>query len=82
MIGLSSASSGVREGWEMRRKFGYTFGTILILLGLIWIGQGSGFFPYPSSSFMINQSIWILWGLIVLGIGGVAVIVTRKLGGE
>ncbi|PKA43348.1 hypothetical protein [Rhizobium sullae] len=66
----------------MRRKFGYTFGTILILLGLIWIGQGSGFFPYPSSSFMINQSIWILWGLIVLGIGGVAVFVTRRLGGE
>ena len=64
----------------MRRKLGYVFGTILILLGLIWIGQGSGVFPYPSSSFMVNQSVWVLWGLIALGIGGVTVFVSRKLG--
>ncbi|MBY5348900.1 hypothetical protein HFO96_16425 [Rhizobium leguminosarum] len=32
-------------------------GLLMILLGLIWIAQGSGYFPYPASSFMINQSI-------------------------
>jgi uncharacterized membrane protein len=66
----------------MRRKLGYVAGTILMLLGLIWIGQGSGLFPYPSSSFMINQSVWVLWGLIVLGTGGAVIFVSRKLGGQ
>lgn len=66
----------------MRRKFGYAFGASLILLGLLWIGQGSGLFPYPSSSFMVNQSVWILWGVIVLGTGGIAVFITHKLRGD
>lgn len=44
-------------------------GVVISLLGLIWIGQGSGFFPYPSSSFMINQSPWIWRGVIVLVVG-------------
>ncbi|MFA1624014.1 hypothetical protein ACDY96_14610 [Rhizobium mongolense] len=66
----------------MRRKFSYAFGASLILLGLLWIGQGSGLFPYPSSSFMVNQSVWILWGVIVLGIGGIAVFITHKLRGD
>lgn len=44
----------------------------MILLGLIWIAQGSGYFPYPASSFMINQSIWALWGGI-MAIAGLAV---------
>ncbi|AVC47709.1 hypothetical protein HNR29_005150 [Rhizobium leguminosarum] len=50
----------------------------MILLGLIWIAQGSGYFPYPSSSFMINQSIWVLWGSIMAVAGlAVTVIISR-----
>ncbi|WP_334546453.1 hypothetical protein [Rhizobium leguminosarum] len=50
----------------------------MILLGLIWIAQGSGYFPYPSSSFMINQSIWVLWGGIMAVAGlAVTVIISR-----
>jgi hypothetical protein len=30
-------------------------GVIAILVGLIWIGQGTGYFPYPRSSFMVND---------------------------
>ena len=40
-------------------------GVLATLLGLIWIGQGSGYFPYPASSFMINQSPWIWRGAIL-----------------
>ncbi|MGR9356459.1 hypothetical protein [Rhizobium leguminosarum] len=62
----------------MSRTVGYVVGLLMILLGLIWIAQGSGYFPYPSSSFMINQSIWILWGSIMAVAGlAVTVIISR-----
>lgn len=44
-------------------------GLLIALLGLIWIGQGTGVFPYPASSFMINQSPWIWRGAIALVAG-------------
>ena len=31
-------------------------GVVLILVGAVWIGQGTGYFPYPASSFMIDDS--------------------------
>ena len=46
-------------------------GALAILMGLVWIGQGSGYFPYPASSFMIGQSPWIAYGaaLALVGLG-------------
>lgn len=44
-------------------------GILLVLLGLIWMGQGSGVFPYPATSFMINQTPWIINGAIAAVIG-------------
>ena len=41
-------------------------GIVAILVGLIWIGQGSGYFPYQSSSFMINQMPWVYRGVVVI----------------
>ena len=43
-------------------------GIILLLAGLVFIGQGSGYFPYPASSFMVNAREWIYYG------GGIAVV--------
>lgn len=37
-------------------------GILATIIGIIWIGQGTGYFPYPASSFMINQSPWIYRG--------------------
>ena len=48
-------------------------GLFLALIGLVWIGQGTGIFPYPASSFMINQSPWILRGALLL-IAGLAIV--------
>jgi energy-converting hydrogenase Eha subunit E len=46
-------------------------GAIVMLLGILWAGQGSGTIPYPPTSPMINNSQWIYYGalMIVLGLG-------------
>jgi hypothetical protein len=44
-------------------------GTILVLEGALWIGQGTGYFRYPSSSFMIDQSKWAYAGGAALMLG-------------
>jgi hypothetical protein len=43
-------------------------GVILLIAGLVFVGQGSGYFPYPRSSFMISETRWIYYG------GGIAVV--------
>jgi membrane protein implicated in regulation of membrane protease activity len=48
-------------------------GILMVATGLIWVGQGTGAFPYPASSFMINQTPWIMRGAGV-AIVGLAVI--------
>lgn len=55
-------------------------GSLMVLLGLVWIGQGSGYFPYPAESFMINQAPWIYWGLLVAALGLVLIVLSRKRG--
>ncbi|MFA7416860.1 MAG: hypothetical protein WC048_20550 [Rhizobium sp.] len=48
-------------------------GILAMLIGLVWIGQGTGHFPYPASSFMINQNPWTIYGLL-LALAGAAII--------
>lgn len=48
-------------------------GGLVSILGIIWIAQGTGVFPYPESSFMINQSPWI-WRGALLALVGLAII--------
>jgi hypothetical protein len=44
-------------------------GIVLVLLGLLWAGQGSGIVPYPAVSPMINQSQWIVYGALLALVG-------------
>jgi hypothetical protein len=55
----------------------YVLGGLFALSGLIWMGQGSGVFPYPATSPMIDQSPWILRGA-GLALVGLAVIYTAR----
>ena len=32
---------------------------ILLVAGLVFVAQGSGYFPHPVESFMINQTRWV-----------------------
>ena len=53
-------------------------GVLIVLMGLVWIGQGSGYFPYPASSFMINQSPWMLRGALAAIAGVILIVVARR----
>jgi len=56
-----------------------TIGILAVLIGLVWIGQGSGYFPYPAASFMINQRPWIYYGLTTAIAGLIAITVARRI---
>ncbi len=54
-------------------------GIICLLLGLVWIGQGTGYFPYPASSFMIMQMTWAYRGAVVAVIGVIVLVISRLI---
>jgi hypothetical protein len=53
-------------------------GLALVLAGLVFMGQGSGYFPYPASSFMISQTRWIYFGGGFAVVGFVLIIFARR----
>jgi hypothetical protein len=57
-------------------------GVMAILIGLIWIGQGTGHFPYPSSSFMINDMAWTYYGMVLAVLGLAIVLVASRMTGR
>jgi uncharacterized membrane protein len=57
---------------------GFVLGILATIIGIIWIGQGTGYFPYPASSFMINQSPWIYRGAGLAVIGIIVIFLSRR----
>lgn len=53
-------------------------GVILLLAGLVFIGQGSGYFPYPAESFMINEARWIYYGGAIALLGVLLIVIGRR----
>lgn len=53
-------------------------GIIVLLAGLVFMGQGSGYFPYPAESFMISQTRWIYYGGGIAVLGLLLIILTRR----
>ena len=54
-------------------------GILAVLMGLLWAGQGSGIFPFPATSPMINQSPWIWKGAILAIVGLVVFWLSRRI---
>jgi hypothetical protein len=53
-------------------------GVFALLMGLLWIGQGFGLVMWPSSSFMLEQKVWALWGSLLAGIGALLIWRARR----
>jgi hypothetical protein len=55
-------------------------GILVTLFGLLWIGQGSGYFPYPAGNFMINEAPWMYRGIGLAVVGVILIAVSRAIG--
>lgn len=51
------------------RKLLLIFGILLLLLGLLFMAQGSGYLPWPKESFMIGDRNWVFYGGAIAAIG-------------
>ena len=49
-------------------------GIVLVIAGIVFIGQGSGYFPYPADSFMISQTRWVYYGAAIAVAGALILI--------
>ncbi len=49
-----------------------------IFIGVVWIGQGTGVFPYPAASFMIDQMPWAYRGAALATAGLIVVFFLRR----
>jgi hypothetical protein len=56
----------------------FAAGILFLLLGLLWIGQGTGYFPYPAASFMISEMTWAYRGAGLAVAGLLLIIVSRR----
>jgi hypothetical protein len=57
-------------------------GVLMALLGLLWIGQGTGVVRWPAGNFMIDQTPWAYRGAALAIVGLIVMFFSRRLGGS
>ena len=53
-------------------------GVFALLMGLLWIGQGTGVVHWPASSFMLDQRPWALRGAVLAAVGVALIVFARR----
>lgn len=48
-----------------------------MIVGLLWIGQGTGYVNWPQSSFMIRQIQWAYYGAALSFVGLLVMVFAR-----
>jgi hypothetical protein len=56
----------------------FIIGVLAMLMGLLWIGQGTGVVPWPKQSFMINEMPWAYRGIGLAVAGLFIVLISRR----
>lgn len=51
------------------RSFMLILAILALLIGLLWIGQGTGIVAWPQSSFMIGRIQWAWYGAALAAVG-------------
>lgn len=55
-------------------------GIVALLAGLLFAGQGAGIINWPQSSFMLNSTDWVLYGLVIAGVGLILIGLASRAG--
>jgi hypothetical protein len=55
-----------------------TLGLLAFLIGVLWIGQGTGLVAWPRSSFMISQMQWAYYGAALAAVGLILMWLSRR----
>ncbi|MDE2134550.1 MAG: hypothetical protein KGM97_08140 [Alphaproteobacteria bacterium] len=55
-------------------------GIAALLAGLLFAGQGTGYIPWPRTSFMISDMHWAYYGAGIAGFGIVLMWISSRLG--
>ncbi|KQM17378.1 hypothetical protein [Novosphingobium sp. Leaf2] len=53
-------------------------GIFAIVIGLLWVGQGTGVVLWPADSFMLSDRGWAVRGAILAVVGGIVVWLSRR----
>jgi hypothetical protein len=53
-------------------------GIIVLAAGLFFAGQGSGYIPWPPSSFMVSEIRWVYYGGGIAVVGLLLIFVARR----
>ncbi len=53
-------------------------GIVAVAMGLLFVGQGSGFIPWPTSSFMISQTRWVYYGGAIAVVGLALILLAHR----
>jgi hypothetical protein len=50
---------------------------LLLVLGLLFMAQGSGYLPWPAESFMVGDRNWVFYGSAIAAVGFLVIIASR-----
>ncbi|NML09616.1 hypothetical protein HHL08_05565 [Sphingobium sp. AR-3-1] len=62
----------------MMRVLLQIMGVLLLLMGLLWVGQGAGLIHWPQSSFMLDQRPWMWRGGLLAAVGVALILLARR----
>ena len=65
-------------GWPAMKSALLIVGIAAVLVGLLWIGQGTGLVHWPASSFMLDQRVWATRGAVLAVVGIVLIALSRR----
>ena len=62
------------------RILGLALGIVMMLMGLLWVGQGLGLVMWPAESFMLADRVWARNGAILAAFGLALVLISARSG--